>query len=83
MAMKNNRVWHWVTLMAVCAATMTFVGCTTPSIFHTYKINDDEATSILIDAKQRAILAVPALPEKNGGAGNAGKRKNGQKRIAS
>lgn len=56
--MKNNRVGPWFNPIIVCAAIMMFLGCTPTSIFHKYKINDDEATSILIDAKQRAILAV-------------------------
>ena len=55
---------------------MVLVGCPPTSTFYTYKINDDESTSILIDAKQRAILAVPAPPEMNAGAGE-----NGQKQL--
>ncbi len=56
--MKHGRVWLGFNLTAICAVTMMLAGCSTPSIFHKYKIHDDEATSILIDAKQRAILSV-------------------------
>ncbi len=56
--MKHGRVWLGFNLTAICAVTMVFAGCSTPSIFREYEIHDDKATSILIDAKQRAILAV-------------------------
>lgn len=56
--MKNNRIRLWVNPIAVGVATMVFVGCAPTPIFHKYQIANDEATSILIDAKQRAILAV-------------------------
>ncbi len=59
--MKHCRVWLGFNLIAICAVTMMLTGCISPSIFHEYEIDGDEATSILIDAKQRAILAVPSL----------------------
>ena len=58
--MKNTRVWHWFNHVAICAVTMVLVGCPSTSIFNKYKIKDEYGVnSILIDAKQRAIIAVP------------------------
>ena len=68
--MQNTRVWHWFNHVAICAVTMVLVGCPSTSIFNKYKIKEEDGvTSILIDAKQRAILAVP-VPEsvQEGGA---------------
>ena len=59
--MKNNRIGLWFNPIIICVAIMMFLGCAPTSIFHKYKIADGEATSILIDAKQRAILAVAPL----------------------
>ncbi len=71
--MKHGRVWLGFNLTVICAVTMMLAGCNTLSIFHKYKIHDDEATSILIDAKQRAILSVHspqlAMLEENSSQG--------------
>ena len=76
--MKNNRVRLWVNPIAVGVVIMVFVGCAPTSIFHKYKIADDEATSILIDAKQRAILAVARLDHAQQG----GSRKEASPELA-
>ena len=56
--MKHCRVWLGLNLITICAVTLMLAGCISPSIFRKYEIDGDKVTSILIDAKQRAILAV-------------------------
>ena len=59
-SMNAESYWSCFYKVALCVTAIALVGCgARRSIFRAYEITNDRVTSVLVDAKQRGIFAIP------------------------